>query len=74
VCHELTTVFAFILLIKNTERIVLNGFIFSDNYLATIEALPPLKVQEMIKKRLEHHEPITFFAFHSTISFFNGWS
>jgi hypothetical protein len=47
---ELFLVFAFVLLIEDAKRIILDRFFLFDNDFATIQALPTLKVKEMVEE------------------------
>jgi hypothetical protein len=60
---------AFVLLIKDAERIVFEGFLLANNYFAAVETFPPFKIKKVIKERLQDHQATTFFTLH-TVSFF----
>lgn len=53
------------LLIKDAERIVFEGFLFANNYFAAVEAFPPFEIKKVIKERLQDHKAATFFTLHS---------
>jgi len=59
-------------LIKNTKRVELDGFLFFKDDAPTIEALPTIEIQKVIKKGLQHHKPSALFAFHTTTPLFVG--
>ena len=60
---------AFVLLIKDTKRIILEGFLFANNYFAAVEAFPPFEIEKVIKERLQDHEAIAFLTLHRLLPF-----
>jgi len=61
----------FMLLIKDAERIIFEGFLFADNNFAAVEALPPFEIKKVIKERLQDHKAATFFTLHSISLFYH---
>jgi hypothetical protein len=54
------------MLVKNAKRITFERRFFLFNNFTTVKALPPLKINKVVEKRLHRNQATTFWTLHTT--------